>query len=121
MSDNQARIKELYLEIQEAKKKQKELSAVIKDAFSQTKEYQDLTDEMNRLRARKKQVEQTIRGEYSAEFNDLEDVRADIRDTKTVLSDLMWNELVKNNKVEVVDEHDNRFVPHVTVILKKAD
>ena len=119
MSDNQQRIKDLYHEIQEAKKKQKEYTATIKEAFVGTKEYQDLADEMTKLRARKKQIEQIIRADYSSEFNSLEDVRTDIRDTRQVLSDIMWNELMKNNKVEVVDENNNTYVPEVKVTLKK--
>ncbi|NQT49891.1 hypothetical protein HQ571_04315 [Candidatus Kuenenbacteria bacterium] len=120
MSDNAQRITDLHLEIQDAKAKQKEIKVVVKEAYDQTKEYQDILDEMNSLKAKKKQIEVAIRGDYASEFNDLDDLKMDIKDTKQVLSDLMWNELMKNNKVEVVDDKDNKYVPEVMVTLKKA-
>jgi len=119
MSDVQNRIQEMHKEIQVALKKKKDLMQVIKDAFQQRKEYLDLMDEINKLRARKKEIENGLRQEYASEFNDLEDVKLDIKDMKTVMSDLMWNELLKNNSVEVVDEYENKYVPQVMVTLKK--
>lgn len=113
------RIQEMHDEIMEAQKKKKEISKVIKEGYEGSKEYQDLVEELNRVKARKKAVEQVIRSQYSSEYNQAEDLAQDIRDTKMVLSDLMWNELIKNNAVAVTDEHDNRYVPHVVVTLKK--
>ncbi|KKR05145.1 MAG: hypothetical protein UT32_C0023G0014 [Parcubacteria group bacterium GW2011_GWC2_39_14] len=119
MSDVQIRINEMHKEIQVALKKRKDLAQVIKDAFLGRKEYQDLTEELNKLRARRKEIETGLRQEYSSEFNDLDDVKLDIKDMKTVLSDLMWNELLKNNSIEVVDEYENHYVPQVMVTLHK--
>mgnify|MGYP007123670563 CR=1 FL=1 len=118
MSDAQKRIEELHKEIKEAQHKKKELSRVIKEGLESTKEYLDIMDEMKQFKAKKKQIEISVRAEYSAEFNELDDVKTDIKDTKQVLSDLMWNELMKNNKVEVMEE-DVRYVPEVKVTLKK--
>jgi len=119
MSDVKNRIQEMHNEIQTALKKKKDLMQMIKDAYNQRKEYLDLIEEMNKLRGRKKEIENSLRQEYSSEFNDLESVKLDIKDMKTVLSDLMWNELMKNNSIEVVDEYENHYVPQVMVTLKK--
>ena len=119
MSDAQDKIKKLYQEIKQSEKEKKELNATIKEAFEGLKQYQDLMDEMNILKAKKKQIEVGVRDEYSSEFNQLEDLKMDVKDSKQVLSDLMWNELMKNNKVEVEDEYDNKYVPQVSVTLKK--
>lgn len=119
MSNPQTRISELHRDIQSALQKRKDLTQIIKDALSQSKEYQDLMDELSKIRARKKEVELAIRNQYSSEFNELEDVKLDIKDMKMVLSDLMWNELLKNNSVEVTDQYENRYVPQVLVTLKK--
>ncbi|MBU1132571.1 hypothetical protein KKC32_05005 [Patescibacteria group bacterium] len=119
MSEVLDRIKEMHKEILEAQKKKKDLSQVIKDGFAQYTEYKDITEEMNKLRERRKQIELQVRQEYSSEYTQLEDISTDIKDSKTVLSDLIWNELMKNNTVEVTDEWENKYVPQVTVILKK--
>lgn len=120
MEGNQERIQDLYNEIQEAQSKKRELTRVIKDAFDNRKQYQDLMEELAELKTKKKEIETAVRHECSSEYNDLEDLKTDIKDTKQVLSDLMWNELMKNNKVEVVDEKDNKYLPEVMVTLKKA-
>jgi seryl-tRNA synthetase len=119
MSDASSRIRELHAEILESQQKRKELNKVIKEGYEQSKEYHDLVDEMNKLRARKKVIEAAIRNQYSSEFNKSEDLKLDIKDTKMVLSDLLWNELVKNKSVEVQDAENNKYVPQIVVTLKK--
>jgi predicted nucleic acid-binding Zn-ribbon protein len=119
MSDAQTQIKTLHTEILTAQKNKKEIMAVLKDAFSTRKEYSDLVDQMSQLRARKKEIENIVRAEYSHEYNEMEDIREDIKDSKMVLSDLIWNELIKNNSVEVIDEANNHYVPNIVATLKK--
>lgn len=121
MSDNQKRIQELYNELKESEKRKKDLNKVIKDAYNNYSEYQEILDEMDKLRTRKKEVESAVKQEYSSEYNDLESIKLDIKDTKMMLSDLMWNEIMKNNNVEVTDEYDTKYIPNVVVTLKKAD
>ncbi len=121
MSDAQSRIKELHNEILASEKKKKEIMTVIKEAYQKSKEFEELMEQMKTFRARKKQIEEGIRKEYSAEFNSLDDLKTDIKDSKMVLSDLIWNELIKNNSVEVTDQYDNKLVPQVIVTLKKAE
>ncbi len=113
------RIKELHQEILEKQKKKKDLGQTIKDAFGNYKEFKDLEEEMKKLRERRKQIEAQVRTQYSSEFNDLDEVNQDIKDTKMVLSDLIWNEVMKNNTVEVVDEWDHHYVPQIVASLKK--
>jgi len=115
----QQRIQEMFNEIKQAEKKKKELTASIKDAYSNYKEYDEIKDEMDKLKARKKEIDTQVRNEYSSEFNDLDDVKTDIKDMRMVLSDLMWNELMKNNSFEVKDEYENKMVPQVVVTLRK--
>lgn len=116
---SQSKIQEMYNELKQAEKKKKELNQVIKEAYENYKELEKIKDEMNKLKAQKKQIEEGVRAEYSSEFNDLDDVKTDIKDMKMVLSDLMWNEIMKNNSVEITDEHDNVYVPQVMVSLQK--
>ena len=109
----------MHQEIIEKTKKKKDLSQVIKDAFENIKEYKDLIDDLNKLRERKKQLELQVRQQYASEYNDMEDVSQDIKDTKMVLSDLIWNEVMKNTTVEVTDEYDNKYVPKIVASLQK--
>ena len=119
MSNPQTRINELHRDIQGALQKKKDLTTMIKDAYLQTKEYQDILEEVAKQKARQKEVELAIREQYSSEYNQLEDIKLDVKDMKMVLSDLMWNELLKSHTVEVVDQYENRYIPNVVVTLKK--
>ena len=109
----------IYNDIREKEGKKKELSQSIKDAYQNYTEYQEILDKMDTLKARKKEVEMAVRQEYSSEFNDLEDLKLDIKDTKQVLSDMLWNKLIKNESIEIRDEHETKYVPNVMVTLKK--
>ena len=80
MSDAQTQIKSLHAEIMASQKKKKEIMAVLKDAFASRKEYHDLIDQINQLKARKKEIENVVRGEYSHEYNELDDIKMDIKD-----------------------------------------
>lgn len=119
MSDAQQKIRELHQEILTAQKKKKDLGKVIRDAQGNYKEYADIAEQIKKLRERKKQLDAQIRNEYSGEFSDIESVKIDIKDSRMVLSDLIWNELAKNHSVEIVDEDNNRYVPQVIVTLKR--
>ena len=113
------RIKELHQEISQKQKRKKDLGQTIKDAFGNYKEFKDIEEQMKGLRERRKQIEALVRQQYSSEFNDLDELSSDIKDTKMVLSDLIWNEVMKNNTVEIVDEWDNHYVPQIVASLKK--
>jgi hypothetical protein len=117
--DTQIRIQEMYNDLKQSEKKKKDIMATIKDAFKNYKEFDEIKEEMEKLKVRKKEIEGSVRAEYASEYNDLDDLKTDIKDTKMVLSDLMWNEIMKNHKVEVVDEYDQRYVPEVVVSLRK--
>ena len=112
-------IQDLHKEIIEKTKKKKDLGQVVKDAFENIKEYKELVDEMDKLREKRKQIEVQVRQQYASEFNDLQDIAQDIKDTRMVLSDLIWNEVMKNTSVEVKDEYDNKYVPHIVASLQK--
>jgi len=109
----------MYNDLKAAEKKKKGLMTSIKDAHKNYKEFDDIKDEMDKLKVRKKEIDSAVRNEYSSEYNDLDDVKTDIKDTKMMLSDLMWNEIMKNNTVEVVDQYDQKYVPEVNVTLRK--
>ena len=112
-------VQDMYNEIRDKEKKKKELNQAIKDAYQNYTEFQEILDKMDALKARKKEVEMAVRHEYSSEFNDLEDLKLDIKDMKQVLSDMLWNKLIKNEPIEIRDEYETKYVPNVMVTLKK--
>ncbi len=113
-------IQEIFSRIQESKKKQKDLKTAYKDALAGSMEYQDITDKLKNLKEKKKQIELTIKEQFSSELTQLEDLKIDIASDMEVLTDIAMTTLMKGETVEVEDEYGNQYEPNFKVSFKKA-
>ena len=77
-------------------------------------------EKLKKLKERKKQIEEIIKNEFSAEFNKLDALKLDIETDNQLLSDIAFNQLVKGQAVEVMDEGDNKYEPIFKVKFKKV-
>ena len=75
---------------------------------------------MTELIAKKKQIENSIKQDFSGEFQKLDDFKIDLESDNTMLSDAAFSKLVKGETVAVVDEYDNNYEPLFTVKFKKT-
>ncbi|MBI2989581.1 MAG: hypothetical protein HYY51_00110 [Candidatus Magasanikbacteria bacterium] len=114
-------LNEVFLRVQEAKKKLKDIRAQYKDALQNTPGYAELLEEIKAKRDRKKQIEHTIKEHYSKEFIELEDLKIDIDSNTELLSDIALSRLIKGEQVEVNDAHDNQYEPIFSVKFKKIN
>ena len=113
-------LQQIFNHIQEIKKKQKDIKTAYRDALSVSEEYKNLTDKSKELRARKKQIEESIKGDFSSEFQQLDDFKIDLESDFTMLSDAAMTKLMKGETVTVTDEYNNNYEPLFTVKFKKA-
>jgi len=113
-------IQEIFNRIQEVKKKQKEIKSTYKEALASSAEYVDLCGKMKNLRERKKQIENSVKQDFSSEFTKIEDYSIDIESDNTLLSDAALSKLMKGETVSVTDEYNNNYEPLFTVKFKKA-
>jgi predicted nuclease with TOPRIM domain len=113
-------IQEIFNRIQQAKKKQKDIMAAFKDALASSTEYQDTNENLKNLRTKKKQVEITIREQFSSEFTKLDDLKIDIESDTELLSDIALTKVMKGEGVEITDEYGNKFEPVFRVKFKKT-
>ena len=113
-------LQEIFNRIQEAKKKQKDLRETYKDALAASTEYQEIIDKMKTSRERKKQIETTIRTEYSSELTKLDDLDIDIKSDMEMLTDIAITQLAKGEEITVKDEYDNTYEPVFKVNFKKS-
>ena len=84
-------IQEVFNRIQAAKKEQKEIKTMYRDALVNNKEYTDLIDEIKTLRERKKSIEATIQEGFHDEFITLEQLKTEIQSDQEMLSDIAFN------------------------------
>lgn len=112
-------IQEVFVRIQESKKKMKDLKEAYKDALSTSEEYKHITDEMKTMRERKKVIENTIKESFSSEFTQIDDLKIDIASDMELLSDIALSKVLKGESVQIKDEHDQEFEPIFAVKFKK--
>lgn len=113
-------IQQIFNRIQEAKKKQKDLKTSYREALSGSPEYQEIGDKLKTLRERKKQVEQTIKDNFSSELTKIDDLQIDIASDMELLSDAAMTQIMKGETVAVVDQYGNNYEPVFKVNFKKA-
>ncbi len=115
------RLQELYAEIRLLKKQRKELKDGFKNELSHHERYQQLTDEMATLKAEKKSIEVQVREASPGDSQKLQDIEVELKANEELLSDLAFNLLMKDETVELTDEHNVRYLPQFSVKFKKDD
>lgn len=113
-------IQEIFNRMQEIKKQQKDIRSAYKEALDGSLEYKEIGEKMKTLRERRKQIENTIKGDFSSEYSKLEDFKIDLESDRTMLSDIALTKLMKGETVQVVDEYNNSYEPLFTVKFKKT-
>lgn len=115
-----ANLQEIFNRLEETKRKQKEIRKMYKDALSNSSEYQEIAEKVKKLRDRRKQIEDSVRADFSGEFTKLDDYKIDIASDMELLSDAALTQLMKGETVEILDENQNRYEPVFSVKFKKT-
>jgi len=113
-------IQSIFNHIQEIKKKAKDIRSAYKDALAASAEYQEIGEKMKASRERKKQIEASIKSDFSSEFTKLDDYKVDLESDTVMLSDAALSKLMKGETVEVTDEYSNTYEPVFSVKFKKS-
>ncbi len=113
-------VQEIFDRVEKNRARIKELRAMYKDALAGTQEYTELTDKLKTLRERKKQIENTVRENFTKEATELEDLKVDLESDMEMLSDIALTRLVKGEQVEVTDKYQNQYEPVFSVKFRKA-
>lgn len=113
------KLQEVFNRIQESKKEQKELKSMVKDALTNSKQYQSILQEMSELKAKKKNIEDAINEEFSSEINKIEILKSEIENDSMIMSDMALNQLIKGESVKVVDSKGKEYETQFKVNFKK--
>lgn len=112
-------IQEVFIRIQESKKKMKDLKEAYKDALSTSQEYEEVVEKMKALREKKKQIENTTKESFASEFRQLDDLKIDIASDMELMNDIAVTQIMKGEAVELTDQYENQYEPIVNVKFKK--
>jgi hypothetical protein len=114
-----SRIQQVYQSMQEKKQELKELNQMFKDEISSDKRHKAIVDEMTKLRNEKRGIEQDMKGNNLKDYQRQEDLKLDIKSDKELLADLALNMYIAEENVEIVDAHNQRWVPEFSVRFRK--
>lgn len=90
-----------------------------RDALSVNGNYQEVVQELDALKIKKKQIEAAVQADLKAEFDKLEGLKLNIAGDKQMLSDIALTQLTKGEPVKVVDENQVEYEPLFTVRFQK--
>ena len=113
-------LQEVFNRITEHKKERKKVSDIYKQALANSKAFQDAKDEWERVKAKKIQIEASIRAECAGEIEQMEKLKEHLDADTELLNDLALTSLMKGQTVEVKDEHDTTYEPVFSVRFKKS-
>lgn len=108
-------IQTIFDRSQDLKKQQRELKKAYRDSLQQSVEYQQVIEQVDTLKAKKKTIEVEIR----KDFPQLDKLKNDIASDALMLSDLALNSLIKGEPIKIKDQYENQYEPIVSVRFKK--
>ena len=114
-------IQDVFSKIREMKKEQKDIKDMYKDALVQADKYEEIVEEIKKLREQKKEIEARIQGELGRSWEKLEDLKLEVDSQKEMLNDIAISTLMKGETVMVKDEFDNAYEPVWKVNFKKTN
>lgn len=112
-------IHEIYHRLKTKKAERKDLKTSFQDALKNNKRYQELLEEMLKLRMEKKAIENEI---LATEMDraKMEELNLDIKTDTEMISDIALTMYVQGEPVEITDDYNVRWVPAFRVSFKKS-
>ena len=117
MSDLQS----VFSQIQRVKKEQRLIKSAYRQALENSQEYKQVNEQLVQYKARKKQLEEITRQEFTKEWDKLDALKRELDEQNVMLSDMALNKIMNGEQVEeIVDESNNAYEPILSVKFKKS-
>ncbi len=112
---------DVFKRIQERKKESREIKADYRDMLVNSAAYQEVKEELEALKIKKKKIEAGIKSELKEEFDKLEGLKLNIAGDNQLLSDLAVKNLVEGESIKIIDENKVEYEPIFSVRFKKIN
>lgn len=113
-------LQSIFNHIQEMKKQMKEIKKEYADMLVNADDHELITEELKKLKERKKQIEIRAQEQMGKRYAELEELKDEVDSEQQMLNDIAMTTLMDGKTVEVMDEYQNRYEPLFTVKFKKA-
>jgi len=114
-------IQEIFNDLEEKKKVQKEIRAEYKDALTNAGEYEEVQDKIKELTEKRKQIQTMVQNEMGGRFQDLEIAKGEQKELKQMLSDVAMSNLMDGKSIKLKDSNDSVYEPQFSVTFKKTN
>ncbi len=110
---------DVYNRLKQKKSERKDLKSSFQDELKNNAKYQEILEQMNKLKVDKKAIENEV---LSREMDKakLEELNLDIKTDTEMLTDIALNMFLAQENVEITDDMNNRWVPSFKVQFKKS-
>ena len=112
-------MQKIFNQIQEFKKKRKEIGREYRDALSQSSGYEDLTDELKKLREKKKLLESGVQSEMGSRYEEFETAKNEIESLDEMLTDIALTNLMDGKNINLKDKDNVEYEPQYKITFKK--
>jgi predicted nuclease with TOPRIM domain len=113
------KMQEIFDQIQELKKSRKEIGKEYRDALTQASGYEELKEEIKKLREKKKLLEEGVQSEMGSRYEDFERFKHEIISLEEMLTDIAMNNLMEGKSINLKDQYDVEYEPSYKITFKK--
>ena len=110
---------DIFSRIEEAKREQREIKSVYRDMLASSEEYENMTDELKTLKAKKKQIETSMQNQMSEKWTRFETLQRGIVDDRQLMADAALKDLLAGEPVRVTGLRDEEYEPLFAVRFRK--
>lgn len=112
-------IQEIFNRLQEKREQAKIIARKYKEELEMSHEHGQLKEQLEKLRAKKKAIETSVKEQAGANFARLEELKFAIQQDAQMLSDVAITTIMKGEPVQVKGEHTD-YEPVFTVRFRKV-
>lgn len=116
-----ASLNEIHKTLETKRRELREVNRMFRDELKHNAEYQEVVEQINTLREKKKSIENAMRNASQSDAANLDLLKLDVKSYTEMLSDVALNKYAAHEDIEIVDEENVRWLPSFTVKFKKED
>lgn len=117
----QLQLQMLFSSTEEKQFKIRSIKAMISDALSNSKAYQDKLIEVQKGKDELKKIELGIKSDFTADLDNLDSIKADLDLDKANMSDIALEKFKNGEKLIVKDKNGVQYEASFVVKFKKAE
>jgi len=114
-------MQEVFDKIQELKQTRKEIGREYRDALAQSTSYEDLKEELKKLRDKKKSMESSVQAEMGTRFEEFEKAKREIENAEQMLTDIALTNLMNGESISLKDKNNAEYEPTYKITFKKIN